>query len=396
MSLTPTNESLVVLSILLILSLVTAFVTLRLLEGSAYFQHRGVRLGGSAAMFAVTFMLLNQFLPDIRDGIIRESQAAPQSIAINDKNSGGSEFLFALSPTDQITTLTDLRRLSRNDFVVDEEIEIAVARPRDGSWQTGVFEEGVETIDLSQIPLLQLSLSAMKTISGVSNGDFKVFGVRSAKTVEIVIQKDSEIDGISVSFNPFEKKEFIRQIFKAQVDVRSNLMGGAEFGARQSDQMIDMIVATVHPKLKKSYEGLVDKSFPRTARIRNGVFIYSIPIESLNSAGSENLISEFSKRDSNLDKALNFFSLNTVFGIIASNLEVDQRRQIMSFNGTVELSDVKVDDSEADVKIHHIGFIAAGNTRAVFVNLVFLSSGQEDISTILILQDFLRSLRFTV
>ena len=70
-----TTEALLVTASLLGMSLVSAYVTLVLMRGSAQVAHKGVRLGGATGMFVVTFVLLSQFMPEIRDGLVSEAQA---------------------------------------------------------------------------------------------------------------------------------------------------------------------------------------------------------------------------------------------------------------------------------------------------------------------------------
>ena len=181
-----TTEALLVTASLLGMSLVSAYITLVLMRGSAQVVHKGVRLGGATGMFVVTFVMLSQFLPDIRDGLVSEVQAATQMIDLTEKYNNTKPVLLALSPTAQATTAIDLARLSYNEYVVNNDLGIAIARPTVPSWEAGIFDEGIESIDLTQLPMFALALEGMKSLSAYAVVENKVFGVRSVKAYDLV------------------------------------------------------------------------------------------------------------------------------------------------------------------------------------------------------------------
>jgi hypothetical protein len=86
-----------------VLSILGAWVVLRLLKGTAQIQQKGVQLGGAAAMFVTMFILLNRYVPDMREGIIQEAAAAPQTLVT--KNAGASSHVdVAIHPYEQRIT----------------------------------------------------------------------------------------------------------------------------------------------------------------------------------------------------------------------------------------------------------------------------------------------------
>jgi len=77
----------------------------------------------------------------------------------------------------------------------------------------------------------------------------------------------------------------------------------------------------------------------------------------------------------------------------AENLYVDQATRIASFQTNTDLRNIAIGNRKTDVYINHVDFVVAGQTRVVFVDLVYLAS--DGISVFQELQSFLDSLHFT-
>jgi hypothetical protein len=297
-----------------------------------------------------------------------------------------------LRPDAQITTLLDLKRLSHDRFVVDEELEIAIQRPDSQVWRVGRFEQGMAPIDLSQLPMFQMALQMINAIQPFERDGRQVFGVQSSKSHSITLNASSKIDGVELGLNPFDDQEYFRQIMIAQMEMGKSMMGET---AEIDPNFIDAMINVAFPQMKKGYADLLSKTFPKNIEVRNGVYATPILKSSLEPK-MEGVMGDLMSMGTDLDRVLQYVAFDHGLGSMASNIQVDQGRGVMSFNGSVRLEDIEVDGKETSASLHHIGFIVVGQERAMYVNLVFLEGGGEEISALLEMQEFLRSLRFAV
>lgn len=394
-----TTQAVLTSAVLVGISLVAAAIVLKVLQGTAVIRRRDVQLGGAAAMFVLTFVLLNKFLPNIRDGLINEAQAAAQNIRPSGPDRGQEPVVFAISPDTQATTVIDLRRLPRSAYVLEDELQIAVSRPPDATWEVGRFSGGIPSIDLGQIPFFKLAFNTVARMSGsAAAGEPKIFGVRSATRHAITITQRSTIDDVSVGLNPFEDSHYVENLIETQIEAgleftKAQIPEGQDIAAIK-EGMKSMLQMGMDAQ-KQGYKKWLEKELPRKFEIRSGVYVLELTREMLQTEG-KGFLAAFSMKQTLLDKSLHYLQMRNVSQFVSRNISVDQRKGIMSFDGTVALKDVQLGDSLRSLNVHHIGFVITGETRALFVNLVYVDAPGEGISTLLQLQKFLQSLRFTI
>jgi hypothetical protein len=199
----PTAEAVVVLSANSILSLIVAWITLRILRGSAQVKQKGVRLGGAAAMFVVTFFLLNRSLPDIRNGIFSESLAAQsQNLTTTNEKGTTSSLELYVSPDQQVVSERDLKSLDRNKYAIDEGLGVAVLKSENPAWIVGQVAK-IERPEIEDVPAVAFSLGAAKAMSGMETklGDNPFFAIQTKHTHSVTISKESVVGGIRADLN---------------------------------------------------------------------------------------------------------------------------------------------------------------------------------------------------
>ncbi len=379
----PTIEATIVQAIQVLISLVTAYVLLRLLRGTALINRKGLQLGGSVAVFVVVLVLLNRYLPEIQKGISSEAAAA-QEVQVTKSREEAVTVSVSISPAAQLVTRRDLDSLDRNQFVVDETLEIAITREPGAMWETKTFPS-IDTVSVFDIPAMGIGTNAMRPIMFSEKDKPIVFGSRTADSTRITIDKASILQSIPASFNFFEDKTFMATSMKSQVEIMVNM------GALPADKAQEYTNALIEqgPNLASKLDKFINSSFPIIKDVHDGVYVTVFTKEYLRSGFISKVMPESSLLDLALTKVAYSGSLSGVLG----NLYVDQSMGIASFNSSLFLRKVLIRGSSTDVRVNHVGFLVAGRVRVIAVDLIYLST--DDIAVFQKLQDILNSLRFT-
>ncbi len=211
--------------------------------------------------------------------------------------------------------------------------------------------------------------------------------VRNKKRHEVVLDASSTIDSIAMTLNLFDNPEFANRILTSQFEAMSK-MGLAEAPPREMlEVLIKTMSETVAPQIKKS----IEKQLPIKRELYDA--IYAVPL------GKETLelpdgLNKLAPRATILDQAIRYSSLQGYVNLQSvQNLYVNQERRMASFDGSVRLENVKIDGKLTNAVVNTVGFIVAGDERAVLVVVVFLST--EPVATFKILEEMLSSLVFT-
>lgn len=377
----PTIYSVLVLTFFFCLSLFGAFIVLKILKGTAAIQRKGVQLGGSAAMFVVMFFMLNKYLPEMRFGFIEEASAEQEIMGFTNK--GITQIATVeIRPSTQLITSIDLRNLDRNKYFVERQYGVAVPKVDQAGWVSGEQRQ-LPIVSVADVPALGMGLSAFKAMFG--GEEPKIFGIRSPDNKTITLKKNSSINEIDLSINLFEQKEYFKPMVKAQL---SQMIEMGVLPSENIDEIPEQMYELMRSQLSDSFNTLIERKLPISKKICSGVFVLPFSKEFLESS----LISK-AGNFSLLDKALMYVSLSGIFGAGTNgNLFIDQKRKIVSFNATVRMRDVEIDDKTMDVIINNIGFITAGTDQAFFVLLVYSST--DDVTIFQELEKVLNELRF--
>jgi hypothetical protein len=354
---------------------------LKILKGTAAINRKGVQLGGAAAMFVVMFFMLNKYLPDVRGGFIEEASAAQPVTGITDE--GVTQIASVnIRPSTQLITSVDFQNLDRNRYILEEKHGIAMPKVDQAGWSGGEQTQ-LPIVSIADIPAFGMGMNVFKAMFGGEQP--KIFGVRSPNTKKIILNKNSSINDIGLDVNLFAQKEYFKSIVNAQLSQMIE-MGALPF--KSLDEIPENLYEQVRSQLSNSYKVLIDRKLPIKKDIYSGVFVLPLPKELLESS----LVSKVGNF-SLLDNALTYVSMSGLFGVGTNgNLFIDQQRKIVSFNATVRLKDVEIDDKTTDVIINNIGFITAGINRAFFVLLVY--SSQDNVKVFQQLDKVLNQLRF--
>ncbi|HEV7877880.1 hypothetical protein [Bradyrhizobium sp.] len=127
-----TLEAVAIQMAFFVVSILGAWIVLRLLKGTAAVKNRGSQFRGAAAMFIAMFFMLNAYVPGMRDGILAETRAS-QTISAQ-KGVLGERVNVSISAGDQRVSSAELDRLDRNNYAVDGELGVALIQPPDDTW----------------------------------------------------------------------------------------------------------------------------------------------------------------------------------------------------------------------------------------------------------------------
>lgn len=288
-----------------ILSIGGAWIVLVYLKGTANIRHKGAQFGGAAAMFVAMFLLLNKYVPELRDALIKEARAGTQQVTATDLTGKPKIVEISISPERQKITKCDLLELDRNKYFIDEELEVAVQRPTNSKWTAGRLDS-FDRVSVVDIPLLGMGIAGMSNLLPLKTARRPIFGVRDESARELVIGKDSIISGVTVGTNPFEDEKFLRNSIQMQLDMAARMSNELD-DPMVKEQLIDNMIAGSGDMMKEGFNAYLEKALPITKKIRNGVFVTSIEIESAQDIGFRGqLISSMSP----LDKAVNVLAMN--------------------------------------------------------------------------------------
>jgi hypothetical protein len=387
-----TVEAVAIQILFFLLSIVGAWLVLRILKGTAQIKNKGAQFGGAAAMFVAMFFLLNRYTPEMRDGILTEAHAA-QTITTK-KDGGASENLDVyISPVQQKVTPRELQQLDKNKFIVNPDLGIAVLRPTEAGWSAEVVNS-VDSVGIVDLPVMKLSLGAFKAMADGGIKSNPVFALRESKVHSLLLKADSEVRGIRMDMNPFADDAFVRKTVEAQMEMTRSIATG-ELAAALNDpekrvKVVDEMMATIGPQLKDGFANMLAKTIPTEKHIQNGVYVTAFDIVDV----SGGVVVQLSKGMTPLDRAIESLAFQGVQMGNGRNLKIDQNQGVVSFDATQRLNKVVVDGSTTDVTLNNLGFLVAAEKRIVFVQLLFLDLG-EGLSTSLFLKKVMDSLLFT-
>lgn len=315
-----------------------------------------------------------------------EKPPAVQEIQIQTGEGTKETTQISLISNQHLITSQDLKRLDLNNYYIDESLEIAVKRIAGGGWEINTFNT-LPTISMIDVPMMGLGTSA---IGGIyfDQAQQTIFGVRQIEGYEIILDRDSMISSMPMDLNLYDNLEYVRASLESQASLmKKTNPAQAEF----FDLMLqDEILTTVQEELSMNFEAYLDTQLPATKQVHSGVYVIPINSESLDS----NLFLEVVPESTLLDRAMNYLSFSGLFSAgIARNTIVDQKEGIASFQASVELENVKVDGKPTNATLNNIGFIVAGEERAILVVLIYLDV--DNISLFDELRDIFNSLKFT-
>jgi hypothetical protein len=378
-----TLEATAIIVLFFVLSLIGAYVVLQVLKGTAIIKRKDLQLGGSAAMFVVMFVLLNHYFPEIH-GLSASAAQAAQPVVTKDKEGQSLVYEVSVSPASQFVDQRELDALDRNRFVIDENLGIAIRKPTGDQWEVGEFE-GFEIISITDIPAIELSVS---TAAGLfPQISPTVFGVRDKKGHEISLTKSSKIASLPVTYNIYGDPDFVVASMKAQMELMSKL------GLAPPSDVPDELIRQLAPALAATVKTYIEETYRKEKTVRNGVFAAFFTLDQLKAS----IFAKFSPESSYLDLALNtVFISGPMSGAMAlggiQNLYVNQGDKLASFRFMIGLKDVEIDGNIQDARLNLAGFIVAGHTRVVVVQIVFLDI--DGVATFEAIKGFLDSLRF--
>ncbi len=373
-------QATIVVTILFVLALVGAWFVFKVLHGTATIKRKGVQLGGAAAMFVVMFFLLNRYLPDIRDGLIKEAAAQPI------QGPTGTDYAevaqVSLSPATQLISARELSHLDRNKYDVREDMGIAMPRQISAHWDLGPVNT-LPVLGYGDIPALRTGLEVFRYMF---EGERPlILGVQEKKPKLVTLDRNSMIGGVPLTLNYFDDRQYMKAAMKASAGMLRQLGITASV-----EDISESDLENVRTMLRASFQASIDKKLPVRKELRNGVFVMTLKKESL----ENNLFTKVTGlSNSLLDKALLKVVMSGYFtqgGL--GNMYADQRRGIISFNANVRVSKARLDESTVDFVLNTIGFIVTSEDRAYFVLLIYDSTSEIQIYKEL--ETFLNNLRF--
>lgn len=341
-------------------------------------------------MFVAMFFLLNKYVPEMREGIIKEAHALhAQTVVAKDKAGSTERVEVSISPDRQKIDRRELQELDRNKYHVDESVEIALRRRHQSGWSIGTVQS-FDTIGAIDLPIVEMGLSAFRTIGQMEARNRPIFAIRDEKVRVIGITKDSEVAGVRVGTNPYGDEALVRRMVEAQISMAARLSN--EFDDPEKRKMVvDHMTTVTMAGAKPGFDAYLTKVLPAQKRIQNGVYVTVFELVNL---PTDALLGALFNQMSVLDRALQFLVFKGSIGGTGRNIKVDQKGGIASFDGSVRLRDVTVDGSKTDVTLNDIGFVVAGKTRIVLVQLICLDL--DGLSTSLFLKDVMDSLLFVL
>lgn len=374
----PTIEATGVIVVLFLLALFGAWVVFRFLKTTVRIEQKGLQLTGAGAMFILMFVLLNRYLPQIRDGLFEESRAA-QPI---EKISAGSAEEIAtvtLSPAVHLLTRSELDHLDRNQYIIDEALGVALPRVRSTHWEEGHFQK-LPLIGIEDIPTMSSETEYWNYMVG--QPDPPIIGIQSVETQSVTLYADSTLDGMPMNFNLFGDPSYIARVLAGRQ------LAAAALGVPILPPSKDAL-AIYTKGMKKLGAAEIARSLPVVKTVRNGVFILPFKRKLLGRS-----IFHYTGRHSLLEQAILVINYSSGFGLGSlRNYYIDQERGIASFNASVHLRNVGIRSRRTDAILNTVGFVVAGSSRAVLVVLTYFST--TSIDEYQRLHAILDSLRFT-
>jgi hypothetical protein len=147
-----------------------------------------IRVGGAAAIFFASFMLLNQFLPDIRSEFVKD--VVTQLVTVETSAGRERTVEVALSPATQFITKNELHSLDRNKYDVHENLGLAMPRLSGENWDVGQINE-INIIGLADLPFMQAGLEITQTFFDMNKPP--IFGLQQRKPKSLLLGEGSAL-----------------------------------------------------------------------------------------------------------------------------------------------------------------------------------------------------------
>jgi len=380
-----TTKALLIQTFNVFVALVCSYILFTFLKSKADIKHKGVQLSGAGAMFVVVLLILNNQLSDIQR-LVKDGVALP--VKIESERGKGFKKIgdVSISPYHQLTTERDLSRLDKNKYYINEKLSISIPQPANDKW---IIEERktVPVINQNDFPFMKFS---EKVAGQMMTPDAQplILSIRLREGIDVEIDKESQIDGVSVGLNPYKDKKFVSGLVQVFMN-SARLMADHKINEEKEMAMEMMLTSSTGAAQYKLQEYISDE-LPYKKTLYSGVYI--MPIED-----EENLTpSAFSSifpEESLLARALQFISLQPSAGKISfDNVRIDENAGVASFDGSSELENVLIDGKRTSLVINNVGFIVVGDNRAIFVQLIFLS--KDKIYTFNLLNESIKNILF--
>lgn len=308
-------------------------------------------------------------------------------------SSSGEETQLAkvsISRTDQLANLMELKRLNKNKYQVDYTHLVAFPVPPNDKW---VIEErhDVPVINEDDLPFLKIYQSLIGD-SLTPDIDAPVLAFRRHDGHTIELSAESTIDGIKVGLNLYERKAF--RDFMKELFLKSMKIGSPESEPSSEDEnRFTELIEKGLQAAESQMQSHIENTLPLSKEIYSGLYVMPIPD---NEKLETSVMSDFFSSDTLLTRVLNYVVNQPSAGFTSSydNLSIDQDNELASFNGSVKLKNVVVDGRKnVTLIVNNIGFIIVGPNRALFVQLIYLSS-VDKLEVFRKLEDTLNTLRF--
>lgn len=315
-----------------------------------------------------------------------EKPSAIQEIQLQTSEGATETTQISLISNQHLTTSQDLQRLDLNDYYIDENLEIAVKRISNGNWEIDVYDQ-LPTISMIDVPTMALGTSLFGNLY-FEQKQQTIFGVRHTEGHDIVLSRESTISSMPMNLNLYDNPDYVRASLESQAEMMSRINPAQ---AELFDLMLqDDILAAVQEELSNSFETYLDSQLPVTKKVHSGVYVIPINSDNLDS----NLFMEVVPESTLLDRTMNYLSFSGLFSTgTTQNVIIDQNEGIASFKASVELENVEIDGKSTNATLNNIGFVVAGEQRALLVILIYLDV--DNISTLDELRNILGSLKFT-
>jgi hypothetical protein len=374
-----------------LLSILGAWIVLRILKGTASIKNKGAQFGGAAAMFVAMFILLNRYVPEMRDGILSEARAG-QTLTVSTPSGGSTpqQVEVSLSPAQQRISSRELNQLDKNKYVVESALGIALLQPPNDGWTTGIVES-VDSVSLVDVPMVAMGVGMFKSMLGEDLISHPIFALKEKKYHTLTLTAISEVRGARMNFNPFADKAFVRKSMEANLSAAAIMDENVANSLKEhKEELLDEIEKTVGAQLADGFERYVQRTLPIEKHIQNGVYVTTFDIADPSSPA----LTEIYKSMSPLDRAIQSLALKGIQVGGGRNLKVDQAQGIASYEGTQRLRKVIVDGVETDTTLNNLGFLVAADKRIIFVQLIYLDMG-DGLSISIFLKKALDALYFS-
>jgi hypothetical protein len=345
-------------------ALLGSVVVFRFLKSTAQIQRRDVQLGGAVAGFVVMFYMLNHFYNEqfnvSREDFRLVEEAHAQPIRTLTERGLTEVSRIAASPLAIRTTAHDLNLLDKNHYFVEPHAQLAMVYPTTEKWEVGRIGN-YQTIGLYDVPIFHVLYATF----GDNAEGVEIFGIRSRRKHELVLDQSSFISSIPLTLNVYTDGRFVSGFVKAM---------GSQMSPDGQPLPEDM-VKQVQVRMVNMFDNVIKSQLPVKRTIQNGIFITVVDKEVVKAS----YVSIISPHENPLEAAASFFSST---GFIpqgtTQNSILDNDRGILSYNASVTVTNATIDGSRGNVIINHVGFIIDLGTKVAGITIVYVGTDPLD------------------